>query len=267
MPHVTVPSGAELYYKRVGAGPPLLLIMGTGLDHTAWQRQIRAYSPHFECILFDNRGAGKSTAPPGDLSVKAMAEDAAGLLDGLGIATAHISGLSLGSCIAQELTLARPDLVETLQLHGTWGRGDGYAARKFRAQIRLIEKMDLRDFYNINVLWFLTPEYMFFSPEKVERRIESILRAAPSRKVLAQQYRANLGHDSLDRLGAITAPTLVTVGSFDTAIPPMYGRAVAEAIPGARLVEFAGGGHLHNVEHPGEFNAITLKWMLGHAQD
>jgi 3-oxoadipate enol-lactonase/4-carboxymuconolactone decarboxylase len=59
----------------------------------------------------------------------------------------------------------------------------------------------------------------------------------------------------------------VTVGSFDTAIPPMYGRAVAEAIPGARLVEFAGGGHLHNVEHPGEFNAITLEWMLGHAQN
>ena len=45
----------------------------------------------------------------------------------------------------------------------------------------------------------------------------------------------------------------------------MYGRAVTEAIPGARLVEFAGGGHLHNVEHPDEFNAVTLDFMLGRA--
>jgi pimeloyl-ACP methyl ester carboxylesterase len=183
-------------------------------------------------------------------------------MDALGIESAHVSGLSLGSCIAQELALVYPDQVRSLQLHGTWARADGYAARKFRAQMGLLEVLDLRGFYEVNVLWFLTPEYMRRYPRRVTERIDSIVETAPSRAILKEQYRANLEHDSLDRLPGIVAPTLVTVGSFDVAVPPMYAREVAGVIPGAEYVEFEGGGHLHNLEHPEEFNRVTLDFLL-----
>ena len=261
MPYATVNGGLEIYYDRVGSGPPLLLIMGTGLDHSCWDGQVEAYRDFFECIVFDNRGTGRTGGLDGPVSVKAMAEDTLGLLDRLGIDSCHVSGLSLGSCIAQELTLARPEAVRSLQLHGTWARTDGYAGRKFTSQARLIEELDLRSFYEINVLWFLTPEYMRDHPDAVEARIDSIVASAPEKDALLAQYRANLAHDSLDRLGGIRAPTLVTVGSFDVALPPMYSREVAEAIPGAELAIVDGGGHLHNIEQPEEFNRVTLDFL------
>ena len=155
----------------------------------------------------------------------------------------------------------RPDLVESLQLHGTWARTDGYVARKFRAQIRLLEQMDLPDFYEINVLWFITPDFMERYPEKVEAQIAAIGAAAPTRESLIEQYRADLEHQTLVRLPHIATQTLVTVGSFDVAVPPIYSREVADTIPNAELVVFDGGGHLHNVEQPHEFNRVTLDFL------
>lgn len=266
MPYVKVHTGIKIYYERFGKGPPVLLIMGTGLDHSIWDQQIETYGEMFECICFDNRGTGKTDAPEGSLTTRLMAEDTAALIDALKLERAHVSGLSLGSCIAQELALMRPHFVQTLQLHGTWGKAHGYASRKFKAQIRLLDELDLPSFYQINVLWFITPEYMHKYPERVSSQIESIVKAAPPREILKEQYRADLKHDSLDRLHEIKVPTLVTVGSFDVALPPMYGREVADAIPNAEFYIFTGGGHLHNIEHPEEFNKVTLDFLRKHTK-
>ena len=261
MPYASISSGTRLYYKRIGSGPPLLLIMGTGLDHSVWDAQVEAYRGEFECIVFDNAGTGKSGRPDERLTVKSMAADTIGLLEALGIERAHVSGVSLGSCIAQEVTLARPDMVQSLQLHGTWARTDGYAGRKFQAQIRLIEMLDMREFYEINILWFITPEFFDAHSDRVEAQIDTIVANAPSRESLIEQYQADIEHYTLDRLPQIEAPTLVTVGSWDVAVPPMYGREAAEAIPGAEFVLVDPGGHLHNMENPAEFNRVTLDFL------
>ena len=266
VPHIRVSTGIRMWYERVGDGSPLLLIMGTGLDHSCWNPQVTAYRESFDCIYFDNRGTGKTAAGEDALSTRLMAEDAAALADALGVTRAHVSGLSLGSCIAQELALMRPELVQTLQLHGTWGKAHGYAARKFNAQLRLMEELDMESFYQINVLWFITPEYMNRYPDRLAARIDSIVRLAPQREILKEQYKADLSHDALDRLQEIHVPTLVTVGSFDLALPPMYAREVAAAIPNAELVVFEGGGHLHNIENPEEFNRVTLDFLERHTQ-
>jgi pimeloyl-ACP methyl ester carboxylesterase len=67
-------------------------------------------------------------------------------------------------------------------------------------------------------------------------------------------------------LHAIKVPTLVTVGSFDVALPPLYAREVAEAIPYSDLFVFEGGGHLHNLEHPEEFNRVTFDFLRRHSE-
>ena len=102
-------------------------------------------------------------------------------------------------------------------------------------------------------------------PFAVQARIDSIVESAPAMDVLLAQYRANVAHYSLDRLGNIRTPTLVTVGSFDVAVPPIYSREAADAIPGAEFVVFKDGGHLHNTEQPDEFNAVTLDFLQRHA--
>ena len=264
MGKVRVSTGIEIFYERTGSGPTLLLIMGTGLDHSCWNAQLEAYRDDYDCIVFDNRGTGKTSASDASLTTSSMADDAAALLDALGVPRAHVSGLSLGSCIAQELVIRRPELVETLQLHGTWASAHGYAARKFQAQIQLLGSLDLRAFYEINVLWFITPRWMAEHPDRVARQIDTIVAAAPAVELLKQQYLADLHHDTLDRLHQIQVPTLVTVGSFDVALPPMYSREVANRIADAELVIFEEGGHLHNIEQPDEFNQVTLEFLSRH---
>ena len=261
MPHVKLSTGIDAYYLREGEGPPLVLIMGTGLDHRCWDGQVEDFRQSYECVRFDNRGTGRTSRGDGDVSIRLMADDTAALMDELGIGRAHISGVSMGSCIAQELALSRPDLVETLQLHGTWGRAHAYAARKFAAQVKLLETFDLRTAYEVNVLWFLTPDFMLRHPERVEEQIDAIVGSNQSSGNLVRLYTANLRHDALDRLHRIEAPTLVTVGTFDLALPPMYAREVADAIPNSELVLFEGGGHLHNLENPREFNAVSLDFL------
>ena len=197
MPHVRLSTGIDAYYRREGEGPPVVLIMGTGLDHRCWDGQVAEFRRSYECIRFDNRGTGRTSSAGRDVSIRLMADDTASLMDELGLGRAHISGLSMGSCIAQELALSRPDLVETLQLHGTWGRAHAYAARKFAAQVQLLKTFDLRAAYEINVLWFLTPDFMLRYPERVADQIEAIVESAPSRDDLVSLYTANLRHDAL----------------------------------------------------------------------
>ena len=196
MPHVRLSTGIDAYYRREGEGPPVVLIMGTGLDHRCWDAQVAEFRRSYECIRFDNRGTGRTSSAGRDVSIRLMADDTASLMDELGVGRAHISGLSMGSCIAQELALSRPDLVETLQLHGTWGRAHAYAARKFAAQVQLLKTFDLRAAYEINVLWFLTPDFMLRYPERVADQIEAIVESAPSRDDLVSLYTANLRHDT-----------------------------------------------------------------------
>lgn len=261
MPFLNLPTDIRIYYERRGKGPPLILIMGTGLNCSFWNSQIEAYQHFFECISFDNRGTGKTTASRDRLTVRLLAQDTAALIEALGLGPAHISGLSLGSCIAQELTLRQPELVRTLQLHGTWGQTNGYANKKFRTQIHLLEQLDIASFYEINLLWLITPEYMDHHPDQVAKQMSKIIQNAPEKELLKQQYEANLYHDTLDQLYQIQVPTLITVGSFDLAVPPMYSREVASAIPKSELVVFQNGGHLHNFEQPEEFNKVTLDFL------
>ena len=105
MPHVTLPTGVDVYYEIEGSGEPLLLIMGTAADHTTWAAQVEAYRDSYSVITYDARGTGQSSQPERieDYSMRILADDAAALLTHLGVGRAHVSGLSLGSATAQEL--------------------------------------------------------------------------------------------------------------------------------------------------------------------
>ena len=123
MPIASLPTGIDMYYEVEGSGDPLVLIMGTNADHTTWAAQVESYRDSYQVITYDARGTGQSTHPEPleDYSMKILADDAAALLDEIGVSSAHVSGLSLGSATAQELAINHPGKVETLQLHCTWG--------------------------------------------------------------------------------------------------------------------------------------------------
>lgn len=113
-------NGQELYYELHGQGPPLVLVMGIGYDSSLWMlAQVPALSQAFQVVLVDNRDAGRSSTARHAYTIADMADDLAGLLDGLRIRRSHLLGLSMGGMIAVEFALRHPDRLYWLVLSGT----------------------------------------------------------------------------------------------------------------------------------------------------
>src|SRR5829696_3719190 len=97
MPHITV-DGHDLHYLRRGEGEPLLLIQGMSGTHVAWGEPFEAAleAAGFELITYDHRGVGHSARVDSGFTIERLADDAAGLLDALGLETVHVLGISMG---------------------------------------------------------------------------------------------------------------------------------------------------------------------------
>jgi 3-oxoadipate enol-lactonase len=239
-------NGTDLFYAESGSGPPLLLIpglSGNGLDFASLSP---ALEPHFRVIAMDIRGSGRSAAPPGPYTVQLMAEDAAGLLDHLGIDRAHVLGFSLGASIAQELAIGDPERVDHLVLLGGTARADPITFDPWLTLFLQAYERDLDPVgFQLWLLgWLLTPAFM----TQLDLVAAALAGAADdpyraSAQGVAAQVAAARTHDTLDRLGKITAPTLVLVGAQDIVLPPAYSQTLAARIPGATLQMIDPGGH------------------------
>jgi pimeloyl-ACP methyl ester carboxylesterase len=106
----------DLFYEQHGAGPDLVLVMGLGAHLGAWAQQTPAFAKQFRVTVFDNRGAGRSSAPDEVYSIAQMADDTVALLDALTIDRAHVVGASMGGMIAQELAISHPGRVDRVVL-------------------------------------------------------------------------------------------------------------------------------------------------------
>jgi pimeloyl-ACP methyl ester carboxylesterase len=266
MPDATLSSGLRLHYEITGEGEPLVLIPGTGQGGGIWMNQVAAFQSTYRCIQIDNRGAGKSEVTDDGYTIGRMAEDAIELLDHLQIERAHICGQSMGALIAQEIASARPELVHSLQLHGTFDRTANYPHLRRQLDIRLqLVRRELWDIFGPNsVVWLNPPDYVNAHDAELQIQQDRFFKNLPDPRSLAGHFEADLIYDAGDRLTTITAPTLITVGSHDITTLPSYGRAVQAQIPGSKFHVFDGAGHLPFLTHTEEFNRIALGFLTRH---
>jgi pimeloyl-ACP methyl ester carboxylesterase len=263
---IRLPDGGRLAYESHGDGPPLVLVMGTGADRSFWLPNVGALSERHRVIIFDSRGTGASSdfARIEHCTPASLARDAAALVEQVARGPAHVAGLSLGSCVAQELALARPDLVRSLGLHGAWARSDAWFLRMVETMETSLRHGGLPAFIRGATCWILSPDFHAANPELVASMERAYVERGAARVegVLAHCH-ADRVHDVLDRLGSIRVPTLVTAGERDIQVPPRYGREVAAAIPGARFHLFEGpfASHCACAEMAPEWNALTLEFL------
>ena len=264
----TVPAnGQELYYEVHGDGPPLVLVMGIGYDCSLWTlAQVPALSTQFQVLIFDNRDAGRSSQARHPYTIADMADDLAGLLDALAIQRSHLLGLSMGGMIAQEFALRHADRVDRLVISGSGAA----PARSAVDPIRIWSWVKAHDasgeVFGGQQLASLFSTAFLRNRESVEGTA-ALLASNPypmSPEAYGRQADAYLRFDALDRLSAITAPTLVVVGEQDLLTPPWVAREVADAIPGARFEVIRGDGssHVVPIERPDEFNRLVSSFLL-----
>ena len=256
IPGLVAAGDLDIYVQQVGHGPDVLLIGGLGDTVESWQFQLNGLADRYRLTAFDNRGAGRTAMPQSPATVEAMADDAAGVLRALDIASAHVAGFSGGSIIAQELALRHPELVRSLVLQSTWPVMDIHL-RRFAELVRWL--VDAAPTERAFLEWFFT---FIYTPrahnagivdEIIEQAIAFPYKQAPENT--QRTLDAFLAHDTSDRLAQITAPTLVLAGGLDPTSRPELCRAVAELIPGARYQVMADESHQPFQEVPDDWNA------------
>jgi len=263
-------NGQQLYYEVHGEGEPLILIMGIGYDATLWGfNQIPAFSPKFQVVVFDNRDAGRSSKATTSYTIADMADDVAGLMDGLGIERAHILGISMGGMIAQEFALRYPDRLNKLILVGT-GASTGRAKFDPIMVWNFVKQHDQEGliFAAEQFLWLFSTDFVR-NHQAVDQTL-ALMASNPnpfSPEAYARQAEAYVKHDALDRVGAIKAHTLVITGEQDRLTPPWIGRELADAIPGAKFHLVEGGPHALPLERPDDFNKIVIDFLGKHKKD
>ncbi|MFY9587032.1 MAG: alpha/beta hydrolase [Actinomycetota bacterium] len=245
MPTVTV-DDRIIAYDDTGSGDPIVWLQGTGESRQAWVGHTTTFSQRYRCIATDHRDVGESSYFEQAYTPKDLALDAAAVMDALGTGPAHVVGYSLGGAAAQELALARPDLVRSLVLMATWAKTDGW----FEAQMRNWQAVrrafwdDERAFLEGLGAWWWSPATYatpgmvdglntFMESEEPRQRPEGWIR----------QCDADIAHDAASRLGSVTVPALVIVGEDDVCTPARYARELCALLPAAELLTVADAGH------------------------
>ena len=252
MPKLTV-NDVELYVERRGEGEPLLLVQGMTGHSLHWGEELLcALERHFELVLYDHRGVGRSAPYESPFSIADLGADAAALLAALDIDRAHVLGISMGGMVAQELALADPDRVLTLTLGATYCGGPGSQFTDDRVVNDLAMAILSGDAdRKVRAGWEFNVSQAFASADGNFERFAEIALAYPvPLPMVMAQVQAILAHDTSGRLGDIAAPTLVVHGTADQMLVAANGELVADLIPNARLELLDGVGHLFFWEQP-----------------
>ncbi len=256
-------NGAPLYYEVAGAGEPLVLVHAGVADSRMWDAQFAAFAQHYRVVRYDWRGYGKSAVPALPF---ALHEELAELLTHLGIARAHLVGISYGGKITLDFTLAHPAMVEKLVLAVPSVSGAQPSPEQMKyneAEGAALEVGDLDGATEITLrTWVDGPDR---TPDQVDSTVREQVRLMQRQ---AYDIPSPEGADGLEleppalgRLNEIKAPTLIIVGDYDLQPKVEQSRWLAGEIAGAQLVIFEEVAHMVNMEKPAEFNAIVLDFL------
>jgi len=266
MPRIQA-NGLEFEYETFGepGNPPLLLVMGLGAQMVTWPEEFcrKLAQRGFYVIRYDNRDVGLSSrldhlgvpdpmqvfarAVPPAYTIDDMADDAAGVLDALGIPAAHVVGASMGGFIVQSLATRHPEKVLSLtSIMSDLGGEDAVPAAPevlavlFTPPPQDRESLIEQGIQLSRVLW---AERYFDEERARSSRTAAVDRAISIEGTARQAGAAVVRPSRREALGALKVPALVIHGDADPLVPFENGRRTAAAIPGARLLVLPEAGH------------------------
>jgi class 3 adenylate cyclase len=270
----------NIAYQRFGSGPDLVIIPGMVSNvELAWEhevyRRVREYIGQYVRVLeFDKRGMASSDRFEQAPTLEERLGDINAVMDAEGIERAHVLGLSEGGIMGQLFAALHPERVNRLVLVNSMVGLSALGSLRRRDDDPPMRQAEvLERFRRMIAGWGREPEHLvdLFSPSKNNdpafiRWVGRFERQTCSRADIQRQFDSVLGLDANDRLGEIRAPTLVMNVVGDRAIPPAFGRYLAEHIPEARYMQFPGEDHMCWVmPNWRELMDPWLEFVTGHA--
>ena len=251
----TVPvDGAQIAYRRIGHGRPLVALNGFAATSADWDPSfIDRLASSNQLILLDNRGIGHSTDNGQPFDIARLADDVARVIEMLGIERANVLGWSMGGFIAQTLALQYPGRINKLILLSTDPGGadadrasaavwsqlidmSGTPHQQARRLLSLVFPIDVAESIYCEFGDIVAAARAQLSPDLVNRQVAA----------MDAWHRTGVGN----RLREINVPVLIATGTADIVIPPSNALRLVNAIPGAWLAQFNGGGHAFMYQYP-----------------
>ncbi|RMF36567.1 MAG: 3-oxoadipate enol-lactonase [Alphaproteobacteria bacterium] len=252
-------NGIRCHYDESGdpAGRPLVLIHPLGTDFRIWDRLLPLLPQDMRIIRYDLRGHGLSECPAAPYTMEMLGEDAAALLDHLGVRGAVVLGISIGGIVAQQLAATRPDLVAALVLCCTAARIG--TAEFWDARIEAIHRGGIAALEEqILSRWFTEAFRSSHRDELAGWR--HMLCRTPEDGYLGCSY-ALKSVDLTGQTAGLRLPALAIAGELDAATPPETVRELAESIPGCEFAVIEGAGHIPPVETPEALAEILTPFL------
>ena len=270
MPYVTTDDGVRLYYEECGSGTPVIFVHEYAGDHRAWETQMRHFGQRYRAITFAARGYPPSDVPNdvSSYSQARAADDIASVLDGMGIAKAHIVGLSMGGFATLHFGFRHAAKALSLVVAGCGYGAEKGAQDKFRAEAdaiaAFIDDAGIRVFaekyaYGPTRVQFENKDPRGFAEFKQQLSEHSAV-GARNTQLGVQRERPSL-YDLVDQMKALTVPTLVLTGDEDwPCLQPAL--LMKQTIPTAALSVMPNCGHTINIEDPDQFNRIVGDFIV-----
>jgi len=232
----------QVHYHVHGTGEPVLLIAGLASDLYTWKKALPELAKHHQVIVFDNRGSGLTETTADEFTIATLGDDAAGLLEVLGIRKAHVVGWSMGGNVAQEFALRHPEKVGALVLMSTYMKSPARSRFALDVLIHAVrEGASMETFMMMMQAWGSTNSA--FEGKAPSWKNEAGADHLLSIEGFARQKLALDGFDTRTRARQISFPTLVVHGTEDIMVPPQFGQDLAGQILGAELHWVPGAGH------------------------
>jgi pimeloyl-ACP methyl ester carboxylesterase len=250
MPKMLVNS-LNVYYETHGEGESLVFIHGLGSSTQDWERQLDYFSSRYQVILVDVRGHGQTDKPPGPYSVPLFAQDLAGLLDTLGIPSAHICGISMGGMIAFQMAVDYPKMVKTLTVVNS---GADLVPKNLNDRWKIFQRLVIFRLLSMEKIGETLSKRIFIKPEQEELRTVFVEHWSKNIKpAYMAAMQALVGWTVEDMLGEIACPTLVIAADEDYT-PLEDKQQIVTKMKNAELVVIEDSRHATPVEHPELFN-------------
>jgi len=250
---------SRIHYDEAGQGDPVLLVHGLGLDLRMWDDQVPVLAKRYRVVRMDLLGFGKSSIPTGPFS---HGETIAEFLEHLGIARAHIVGLSLGGLIVSEFVQEHAELARSLTLVDS--DLSGFSWKTLGPSIAKVFAAAKTDLQAAKQLWI---DHEFFDAARRQPAVIARIREMVGEYSgwLFQNAGAGLVKKPKNRtaevLDEFDLPTLVVVGELDLPDFRDIADELARKIPGAQKVVLEGVGHMSNMEDPASFNRVLMEFL------
>jgi len=245
-------NGIEINYEIEGDGPVVTFSHSLACNLSMWDEQARALKGRYRVLRFDTRGHGQTSAPAAAYSLDQLADDLKGLLDGLGVATTHFVGLSMGGMVGQVFALKHPAMVQSLVLCDTTSRYPAAAASIWEERIKTVGVKGMEPMVAPTLQRWFTAPFRARRKDLIEK-VGAMIRSTPAAGYVGCCH-AIPKINVTDRLKEVRCPALVIVGEEDPGTPVDMARELHAAMPGAELAILSRASHLSNLEQPGEFN-------------